>query len=413
MKFKNADSTYNNKISIMDPVRGSIVGSSDPRWGNIEGDLQDQTDLIVYISDIKAELEKANKLIANSVLLETSNRATADNVLQTNINKEANNRKANDDILEARIVQEISDRAKGDETLQANLENEASTRKTNDNILDTKINTEISDRSKADSDLATDYNQKFANEKEARETEDINLSNRIVSEIDTRTSEDTRLQTEYKGLIKAEEDARIAGDNTLQTNLNDHAKYAEETYSVITETGTKLELILDSTTYKLKANLYNKNGIVINTSNEIDLPIEELVNNISYDETTKELVFTLKSGTEFRVPLEDIISGLATQKYVDEQDAKKQDSLVAGQNIKLEGVNISTPTYKAGDGIEITSNNTDTERTIKNTYYSAVWGNVQGTLSNQTDLQNALNLKQDDVYLRINDSGQLCVEVEE
>lgn len=394
-------------------LKGTVVGRTEPIWGYILGDIEDQTDLVTYISEVRTKLEHADNVLASGLVTETSNRTKADNTLQANIDNEANTRKTNDDILEARIVQEISDRTRGDETLQANLNIEALTRKTNDDLLTTKINTEISDRAKADSDLVTDYNQKFADEKEARETEDANLGNRITSEIATRTSEDNRLQTEYKSLIKIEEDARIAGDNILQTNLDNHAKYAEETYSIITETGTKLELVLDNTSYKLKANLYNKNGIVINTSNEIDLPIEELVNNISYDNETKELVFTLKSGKEFRVPLEDIITGLATQKYVDEQDAKKQDILVAGQNIKLEGVNISTPTYKAGDGIEITSNETDSERTIKNTYYSAVWGNVQGTLSNQTDLQNALDLKQDDIYLRLNDSGQLCVEVEE
>lgn len=383
-------------------LKGSIVGPTDPIWGNITGDLEDQTDLIEYLSKIKTALEKTDTTLAEALAYELENRSQEENRLDTRI-----------DTTNTKLNTEVNTRISEDSRLQSLIGDEQTARKNADDALGVRIDTEISDRTKADSDLAIDYNQKFSDEKEAREAEDTNLSNRIISEIDTRTSEDNRLQTEYKALVKAEEDARIAGDNTLQTNLDNHAKYAEETYSVITETGTKLELNLDSTTYKLTVNLYNKNGEIINTSNEIDLPIEELVNNISYDEKTKELVFTLKSGTEFRVPLEDIISGLATQKYVDEQDAKKQDNLVAGQNIKLEGVNISTPTYVAGDGIEITSNETDSERTIKNTYYSAVWGNVQGTLSNQTDLQNALDLKQDDVCLRINDSGQLCVEVEE
>jgi len=47
-------------------------------------------------------------------------------------------------------------------------------------------------------------------------------------------------------------------------------------------------------------------------------------------------------------------------------------------------------TYTAGTGIEITSGNV-----INNTQTSAEWGNITGTLSSQTDLQNALDLKAD------------------
>lgn len=47
------------------------------------------------------------------------------------------------------------------------------------------------------------------------------------------------------------------------------------------------------------------------------------------------------------------------------------------------------PTYTAGSGIDITNN------VISNTQTSAQWGNITGTLSNQTDLQDALDDKQD------------------
>ena len=45
------------------------------------------------------------------------------------------------------------------------------------------------------------------------------------------------------------------------------------------------------------------------------------------------------------------------------------------------------PTYTAGSGIDITNN------VISNTQTSAQWGNITGTLSDQTDLQTALNAK--------------------
>ena len=48
-------------------------------------------------------------------------------------------------------------------------------------------------------------------------------------------------------------------------------------------------------------------------------------------------------------------------------------------------------TYTAGTGIDIT------DGVISNTQTSAEWGNITGTLSNQTDLQNALNNKQNTI----------------
>jgi hypothetical protein len=64
---------------------------------------------------------------------------------------------------------------------------------------------------------------------------------------------------------------------------------------------------------------------------------------------------------------------------VDELEINKQDALVSGENIRtVNGESV------LGDGdIEILA--------------SAVWGGITGTLSSQTDLQTALNAKQDDL----------------
>ena len=63
----------------------------------------------------------------------------------------------------------------------------------------------------------------------------------------------------------------------------------------------------------------------------------------------------------------------------------------AGSNIQINGDTISATdtTYTAGTGIDITNG------VISNTLTSAEWGNITGTLSSQTDLQNALDAKQD------------------
>lgn len=65
----------------------------------------------------------------------------------------------------------------------------------------------------------------------------------------------------------------------------------------------------------------------------------------------------------------------------------KQDVLTAGDNIQIENnvISATDTTYTAGTGISIENG------VISNTQTSAEWGNIEGTLSNQTDLQNELD----------------------
>ena len=83
------------------------------------------------------------------------------------------------------------------------------------------------------------------------------------------------------------------------------------------------------------------------------------------------------------------LESYATTQYVDNGLSGKQDTLTAGVNIQIVGNTISATdtTYTAGTGISIIGN------VISNTQTSAEWGNIGGTLSDQTDLQTALNAK--------------------
>ena len=71
--------------------------------------------------------------------------------------------------------------------------------------------------------------------------------------------------------------------------------------------------------------------------------------------------------------------GYATINYVDTVASGKQDTLVSGTNIKT----INNQSLLGSGDISITS--------------AVAWGNVSGTLSDQTDLQSALNAKQDTI----------------
>jgi hypothetical protein len=69
-------------------------------------------------------------------------------------------------------------------------------------------------------------------------------------------------------------------------------------------------------------------------------------------------------------------------------NAEKVNNFTVGTNVPADAVFTDT-TYTAGTGIDITNG------VITNTQTSAEWGNITGTLSDQTDLKNALDDKAD------------------
>lgn len=91
-------------------------------------------------------------------------------------------------------------------------------------------------------------------------------------------------------------------------------------------------------------------------------------------------------------------------------DAEKVNGHTVGIDVPANAVFTDT-TYTAGTGIDITGN------VITNTQTSAEWGNITGTLSDQTDLKNALDDKADtsDIPTKVsdltNDSGFIDKDV--
>ena len=109
---------------------------------------------------------------------------------------------------------------------------------------------------------------------------------------------------------KIDENTQTIGENAdAIEELNDNLL----NYSLINETGNKIQLLMDTSTYKIKAILKDKNNNTIDTSNEIDLPMESVVLNVTYNSTDKELVITLQNGSITRVSLTSLISGLVNE----------------------------------------------------------------------------------------------------
>lgn len=91
-------------------------------------------------------------------------------------------------------------------------------------------------------------------------------------------------------------------------NINDNFK----NYSLITETGNKLDLTIDSKTYIMTLKLKDKDDNVLSTGS-VDLPIESMIINVTYDNDNEKLTFTLQNGSVIDVPLDSLISGLVNE----------------------------------------------------------------------------------------------------
>lgn len=75
-----------------------------------------------------------------------------------------------------------------------------------------------------------------------------------------------------------------------------------------------LAFSVNTSTYELTATLKDSNGNALSTQT-VDLPLETMVVDASYDESTKEIVLTLQNGKTTRFSVADLVSGLvATDK---------------------------------------------------------------------------------------------------
>ena len=85
-----------------------------------------------------------------------------------------------------------------------------------------------------------------------------------------------------------------------------------EKRALITETGNKLSFSVDPSTYVLTINLLDKLNNVLSTGT-VDLPIESLVMNASYDDETKSITLTLQNGEKVSFSVSALVEGLVSE----------------------------------------------------------------------------------------------------
>lgn len=168
-----------------------------------------------------------------------------------------------------------------------------------------------------------------------------------TSQLNTLLSEKANVNDVY---TKTESDSRYP----LSTNVYSKTE-SDSKYSTIPETGNKIEVSINSSTYVMTMNLKDKNNNILSTGT-VDLPLESVVVNGRYDDTTKELILTLQNGNEIKISVADLISGL-------------QETLIAGNNIQINGnvISATDTTYTAGENVTITG----TTISAKDTTYTA------------------------------------------
>ena len=80
-----------------------------------------------------------------------------------------------------------------------------------------------------------------------------------------------------------------------------------------TKYGASLVMSIDTTDYKITTTLKDQDGNTLGTAQVIDLPLESVVVNGSYDSVNKKIILTLQNGNTIDIPVGDLISGLQTE----------------------------------------------------------------------------------------------------
>lgn len=80
-----------------------------------------------------------------------------------------------------------------------------------------------------------------------------------------------------------------------------------------TKYGANLSLSINTSTYVVTLQLKDQDGNNLGSSQTIDLPLESVVVNGSYNSSTKKVVLTLQNGSTIEFSVADLVSGLQTE----------------------------------------------------------------------------------------------------
>ena len=203
-----------------------------------------------------------------------------------------------------------------------------------------------------------------------------------IEDLQTNKADKTEIPTLLSDLT--EDSTHRTVTDTEKSNWNEKVDIDVNNltnYELKTNTGSTIELSINSSTYVMTLNLKNSAGTIISTGT-IDLPLEAMVVNASYDSTTKEIVLTLQSGSTVRFSVADLVSGL--QSEITSSNKLSSDLVDDTNSINKFVTSAEKSTWNAKEDssnkvTSINSNSTDTQYPSAKCVYDIV-GDIEGIL---------------------------------
>lgn len=256
---------------------------------------QVQLDHIQDISDLN-----------NKVLTEASERANADNVLESKLNTEISDRKTADQELESKINAEASTRTAQDEVLHQQIVKEIADRQTADNGLQQNIDQEAQNRQNADTVLQNN----IYNEKETRIAQDAILDHKI-EDIKAQATSDKESLLEK---LNEEKEARITADQDLEDRKVDKREGYSLTKNDFTDIlKAKLDGIEERANYITKVSeLLNDAGY--QTEADLNAAIEKIIGEApEVLDTLEEIAQALGDDPNFATTITKKLAAITEQ----------------------------------------------------------------------------------------------------
>ena len=181
-----------------------------------------------------------------------------------------------------------------------------------ENYDDTEIQNDISNLNADITDLSTNKADRTEIPTTLAELTD-DSTHRTVTDVEkTNWSNKSDFSGNYNDLTNKPSIPTKTSDLTNDNGFIDNSVNNLTNYTLAVDTGSSIDLSMNSTTYELTLSLKNSAGNVLN-SKSVDLPIETMVVNGRYDNINKKIVLVLDNGNTIDVPVGDLVAGLQSE----------------------------------------------------------------------------------------------------
>lgn len=173
----------------------------------------------------------------------------------------------------------------------------------------------------------TNATNKNAADIAANKTEADTRNKTLTDAVATLNEEMSTLDNELDTL-----NGTVATHTRNITDLNNSMNSAENTLSVHADELSRMPkfiaIELTDNKYEMRVILKDANGNELASSGYIDLPLEELIVDMKFEASTRELVLTLKNGKSLRIKVDDMFRGI--YEGLDSTDTTKVMSASTG-----------------------------------------------------------------------------------